>query len=1603
MKSTEFNQIFKSAVSDLKGSPRRLFFGGAAALAAPLFVKNDDRGYAKSALLTTPVVGAAMLVAPDIFGFAETTYRRGKGFAERNYERFRNFNKAVNPVDFSKMNQQYRSGGMSTATFNSNAKAFYADGMVRAPRNYAQEIGHVIDQLDEVLGDKAKHFMLANVIYAADYRNMSAAELSVRQAELMVNTDEMRQYVLGKLNASNPEYIREMNFRLGQIRNMRDRGPGSFAPKLDADGFPMGQVALGRRDWNNRYVRKQLLRQDKDLFSEIHKAIRSGKLNARDIELVSFDHPFDKTINKIVGLNINRKGERGLQIGVVQPDRTVYLGENFTQLGYAREVGNLKGVSRSDIWAIRNSGVEMGSLRKHLSSMQMFGMVDPEDETFQAFRDPSFRNNKATAFLRSNEVVMDPISGFGQDLSAGWGALRPEEAISARLEMMRKHKLISIGSPGGFRRVLQKAELAKLMPEGVWNAADQNREVRWMKPIYASDDITGLKIEGFHAPHSRTSFLRNQGIIEPVFGSRLHGTSPHLKNLVENLPTEYDDLFSVATKESAIRSIEAEWNSRGISFTRKEAEASWAALRGYLGKGSNLKNVRKLGYLGEGTHLLLSQNMPNALVSRTAYLDKGSLRVNLDEMIRNKDVFGNDLLLGTQNRNLITGQGARNVLVGYDVLPDDRIAVHYNEIEDITNGKLDSLFKGTAIGTSKKESARIREFTNMWHNVLKTGDTLPEDAEMVALSNYAQAKAAGFESMRNQTSDLLRRLEGSGELDQVSDELAKLEGLGYRYSRRGEPDWGSLIYDSDNVIQHTPGGQTIIEARRAKRAEAQAIIEEMFAKVGDRVRAGQIRGDRNIQQYLQSKGTGLLDWSFQNFAAVDVSIWNTTKNTIPKQATLTYDMFEHMNIRGLNEGLKEVLGRSSVDGDIFMTEDLMGRLNSGDLAGLPTLTSSEAFPNANAKTSLSDPAFRAGSVLDPKHDLAGKNWGLKLGEGEILPVLGHEAYGGKINMYGEGEFSTSAREAALVAAMRAHGTGGYADAKEAYLNELRRFGWGKDNYMRARRVDPLGIAGEIQNSPSPFGQDFQLAVAISQADLEKIHDKSIRDAIRRGEGYALGSRQPASTISPLRVHLDKNLTENKFGLAEGARGIYMADNDGDALNLYMLQPHTKAFDEAKAMAENMNSVIHHEMAAQRAFEGYSDFTQLNKDFKQTSLGERATAELQQDIAKTIRSRTTGGSVGRLSNVLSEALMGLETNRNIVDPMRKVEMHHALWQSLRQMPIRAQKKVELNADMQRAMDLANRVQYGMRDKSEEGFQRFYGALQELSAISGKKHAYNPDMAAIGIFNTGDGRDVNATLEYIRQNEGLWRQFHQGIAENIPDLSKAMTAGERDIPGYFAKGGKTLDANEGTLPYMNARPGQTAAADAAAVSSEAGRSSSAGAEATADALREALNEIKDAARGVGEAGSKLFRGRTGALLGAGLAAGAVAGLLTTRIDDRAQTSNVSTNRFRAEGQVGANDEIPGEPTEGAMAPGGPPRRIVQAPQGVRTAFMAPVQHAVDLEVRTQTTDRDRMAEQARLMARMTTDGDSVVTVNYRTNPQSRSLRAQERMRESQERGF
>lgn len=143
---------------------------------------------------------------------------------------------------------------------------------------------------------------------------------------------------------------------------------------------------------------------------------------------------------------------------------------------------------------------------------------------------------------------------------------------------------------------------------------------------------------------------------------------------------------------------------------------------------------------------------------------------------------------------------------------------------------------------------------------------------------------------------------------------------------------------------------------------------------------------------------------------------------------------------------------------------------------------------------------------------------------------------------------------------------------------------------------------------------------------------------------------------------------------------------------------------------------------------------------------------------------------------------------------------------------------------------------------------------------------------------------------------------------------------------------------------------------------------------------------------------FRSAHGGKVLAAAAGLAALGILSTPAETpRASFDRPSANKYRPEETLSGSDHIPGEPVTGSMAPSNPPRTVQPGPQGVSRAVVAPMGTRRDTEVTMQARDRDAAAEQARYMAKLSQSGPLTTIINYRSNLKPYSLRHREKVRE------
>jgi hypothetical protein len=350
----------------------------------------------------------------------------------------------------------------------------------------------------------------------------------------------------------------------------------------------------------------------------------------------------------------------------------------------------------------------------------------------------------------------------------------------------------------------------------------------------------------------------------------------------------------------------------------------------------------------------------------------------------------------------------------------------------------------------------------------------------------------------------------------------------------------------------------------------------------------------------------------------------------------------------------------------------------------------------------------------------------------------------------------------------------------------------------------------------------------------------------------------------------------------------------------------------------------------------------------------------------------------LSNTQAQIETLLAHSEKIRGASRRQVMSHGLFELIRQSPISAAKlQNEGKVDLAQLMGWNNDIMGSLRNRIKGGEAKFYDTiLTEAKTLKGD----------------------SAYLRFVQQHkewfEDIWHSYDRGR----DDLVRLITTTAKDAEQQMARSRRLPDLLGSFLPGLRRASGAGQLTAEAALETQNIIAATAGKVRTAAELGvdQTLKSVRTVAKAAtGRGGSKAL------LWGAGLAAGA--GLLFGSLHSprEGQALAPSGNRHRPEERIGVDGRIPGEAEAGSRAAANPPRTAVAGRQGVRTAVVAPMHTATNLEVRMRTDDPGRAHDLSKHFAQMSSGGDAHVTVNYRDANRVNSLRSQDRIRETLDR--
>lgn len=1634
---TRFLRTAKDRVAALKRSgvkisrshPATSASAAAAMLLAPALLSNDNRDYMQTAAFTTPLIGAGAYAATQLGPTAGRVSDRmvGSFNAQREYRQTVHSSE-VTYSDIKNAQKAYEDQKIALAMFQNMKRRFYA-GRRKGSGDISRESQALSRMVGENLNTDSRVRYLSNSIHAEKLRTMSASDTAkygksfLTSADIaggwgnqgtnpipkiapILTPDEIKQVIDGEIRVGNKKFIQGMNSRMQRMNSLIDPGITRVSDPLSRKSSRYTSDVSWKEATG---IHGKVMTERPDLYNSITKGIDSGFIDPKKLSVKTTSD------GKISGFNYKIKGrKKGLSISYVGANGAIETGgSEFGRTGVARNIYTADRMMKSDTYAFEALGRGFGpaQVKEELKRSNMFGLVDSSTD-FATYIDPEYGQyvvHGGAQKLRQHQAIPSDLFGFHD--GKGFNRLKPDQKVEAIQDAASNHKLTKVGSEAGaYQGVLEERHLDELSlnpsrekQNSVWRA--ETKGVRLGKSPHTHNPNTWSTVRDRIDPFFQSNKMQEMGVIDHGVGVRTAAITPGETTLFGEMPDisraaeeqiRYDlEGMKGATKaeQDAVRlraymegfASSGRYDLHAMSILQSEhkmthagAKDAWQEVVRFLSNPGNMRVMSKAGRVGEG-EFLTEKGLYDSKVERYVRYDVHSESIaDWDEWVGTsiEERFGakkgQQVILGHRNGNPVTAGGVENYIENTFDMGEGLTGVLVRETKGTGTGTKWNI--GSQKGLehafeSSGDSDVFRQGINTLRSAVGNNGVIPAEVNMFVSQVYNTNKSSELQDdLASIAGDTLRRVQEQGGLDEVMSTWKQpFDNLGFVY----RDDVGTLEWD----VETTRDMKT--EDRIAQQTQ---LIQDMMNDVGSRIRNHQTKGDNFMESYASySNKGGDLSWTDyvnryanpQTARVTDDMIWNS-----PKETKLAYYTTQQLVNRGQHGIASELLDRLKYDGDPNMTQGLQNYFNGDKSAISRTMDLDEALDGRRLKK-LSSAEERSNTIFDPGFAAADENMLLKMPDGTTVPVLGHNAYGGKVNRYGTGQFSASDHENELFKLINMHHEGvgerSIARQTEEYENSLKKFLHGKESLYRSGPVDPQAQTLRFGTRPSSLRYEDNsvnpFEVGLGRDSVAKIRDKRIREAIFNGEDvFAMVTREPVSHTPIFKVVIDESLNNsNIIGMDEGMRGLLMADADGDYIMSHFLRPGGRGAEEAQDAVFGENSIQRNSVKFQQKVVGVGDETRKlvgSADGAYKPFTGRLAKQKMYTIEEALKKRSTAGSIGSGSNVYSLMLSALEENSGITSPQVKDDLNTFFFQTIKQGPISAAKlKGSQDMDLVRALGINAKLRGSMQEGGT--FDNFYSAMNELA-------------------NAADGDERTAFRNYLQENREILQSFHSGFDRNrVNQAVSAMTT-----PGDKVSQVDTLGMSGDMFTY----------AQAASQTQEEARSAAA---VGATASSETLGVINEVTRAAEEIGREARSSKVGLVIGAGIAAAAIAGIATTRLKSPvAAFGRDSSSRYRPEEEHPGKNQVPGDGPAGSRAPSKPARSVQQAPAQTRTAIVAPLGEARDLDVQLRASDQQRAHHTAKMMSRMATDGDSTVTVNYRDRMKPKSYRTKERMREALE---
>lgn len=1611
-------------------SPKYAIGTAAAALLAPIFLSNDNRGYLQTAALTTPAITAFGMAAPTLIPGSAAAIKAGWGFTKSAGKYLK---ETKNPFAYKELRNFLDTGTVGSTTLEpvlsallpGAEKNFMADRAGIVTKDWAtrvKDVRRIFGSMTSEENLNANQWTLSYAYKRSQLRSMDPSGIltdpgSKLILENPIPVEDMWAGINKAISEKDEAFLSRFEGQMRYAGHMMDLGRQANRPNL-------AKLSVEPANLDFELLTRQR--------PELAEALSKNADLLRNAKMISQDLVSGKKVTQL----ILERGEDSLIIPVLDPTTgMVHVG--FTnRLAAARNVWepSERGAVKYalDVWLLKHADSKDWRELTKFTNKVVIGSIDKMNE-YKAANSPE----SLTAILReqsrrmvSQQTVVTPFPAFGKARNKTWEDLTSEESMQYLEEIYD-----TWGSPINAEKGVIRGTIAdKLSEEYTFGRLTswerQSQAFRsFTKPMYLTN------IPEAYKPYVtlETEFAEES----PEMRQLLAGITPQEYKLFGSLPSDTKRLMDTDVVDKAVASLKFE----NKQLTNQGAREIWEKLANRLAEPGMLESARLAGGLGE-TNIIMDPRVMERMPTQSKRW------VTIDDIHMPEDmVVGPNYVIGYEGGQEVLTTASMNKILKYQENDLGQYEALLEEtFEDATGRKFNAAgIKGTEI---KAES--YSQFKNLLDivNVKRRstgGDLIPESVTAVVNELYFHDKLKEVaELLPEQAMEVYNRARGwtvnyyqDKELSEILTNYKTKMSRQHNMTFTKRNSWEEVMVENTKELR---GLSYDILKQRA--IDIEKTTREFTGQMSKFVRGfhgqdfrDQMLADPLIGSFLQSKHENILDYMFHNSMSISMSMWADARKDIPKRNPITQPLLSELNRAGLIETQRELIGRAEFyHADPEGMAKFIAKLNSRDYEtpldnvvswedAVPTGIGQKGLEGRTGFLNYNDPRFQKPFSIKLEKPLEA--------EGKIYKYI-HSAGllpgGTGVNMEQPGVLHTSPYEKSLVELTAAAREGGdaflYRLAKHtdangrpaSFLDEAARQAFGKTgDIFRPRAFDPGAVAGRsaLISTESPFD------VMIGKGAVHHIKDDAIRAALDVGDVYGVIERFPTQSAMPVRVRVAKTgaeralLGDRMIGISNQLRPVLEADFDLDTLILHMMRPQSPAWLELKQSIEDVSSYSHMSLnninwmygnAEDAAFFANSKLRSLEQGKNAWATSLESSLEAVGNM-NAVKERLASRYIGSFSNLVTESQLMLGSTPELMANKREMAlMQHVLWLP-RQGSIGALKGTQSvgGVDIGAAEDILKTMRIGLRKRTAEGANQYLEGLRniaagwkweaaltenthemlgmtkdELSDALTKQLQSKAEKGVIipkvdidaAISSKSKFNIVQALVETDRVQANIEKLVTKTApSSQISSMLKLLTQNsdtidKRAIGDFFRIGNVGLEVQ--TLSRRTASFREQSAA-----------------------VLGGINKVwSNISKGVG----KNFKS-AGVLLGAGLGVAALAGMATTPV------GRPSANAFRPDEMAGVQDRNPGEEIAGSMAPATPPRRQLPPRPQTRTAMVAPVRQAVNLEVRAKAEDRGRSADLQRVVTQAASRGGSSYTnVNY-VNGYNRlsKLRTRERIRE------